>query len=267
MNAGGAWRAAALGVLLLATTAGAAATDPLARFGKVLRAQSDDYARFRFVLRESTAGDDPRVRDAARQMLATWYAIYGRPRDALATFAPEGEVRIEPPPDPAHYRAVPAADWIERQAATRRVVMVNEAHHAPQTRLLTLALLPRLRRLGYRYLALEDLDAGDRSLPQRGYATADTGFYSRDPLLALIVRRALALGYRLVAYDADTTRALAPDERERIQATNLYRRTLGRDRTAKVLVHAGYAHVDKAVGRLGDVEPMAMHWFWKTDAR
>lgn len=38
------------------------------------------------------------------------------------------------------------------------------------------------------------------------------------------------------------------DQRERGQAENLYNRTLGKDPSAKVLVHAGYGHIDKKGG-------------------
>ena len=72
-------------------------------------------------------------------------------------------------PTPGQWQAADAADTIVDLAAHRRVVMVNEAHHDAHTRLLTLALLPRLRALGFTHLAIEALVEDGDALRQRGY--------------------------------------------------------------------------------------------------
>lgn len=158
-------------------------------------------------------------------------------------------------PTPTDWTSTDAVDAITSMAGDRRLVMVNEAHHDAHTRLLTLALLPRLRALGFDYLAIEALSDKDTQLMQRGYAIEDSGTqYLHEPTYGEIVRTAIRLGYTLVPYDVD---ASSQTDRESRQADNLYRRTFARDPHAKVLVHAGYAHIDKARGRLGNTQPMA----------
>jgi hypothetical protein len=158
-------------------------------------------------------------------------------------------------PTPADWKAVDAADAITGLAAQRRVVMVNEAHHDAHTRLLTLALLPRLRAIGYTHLAIEALIEDNDALRKRGYPVDTSGTeYLREPVYAEIVREALRLGYVLVPYDPESR---STRERESEQAHALYRKVLAGNPNARLLVHGGYAHIDKAPGRLGAVLPMA----------
>ena len=158
-------------------------------------------------------------------------------------------------PDAADWHAVDAVDAIAGMARDRRLVMVNEAHHDPHTRVLTLELLPRLRTMGYTYFAAEALDERDDGLIKRGYPVNRSGSeYLREPLYGDIVREAIRLGYTIVPYDAEGS----TQEREAGQARNLYERVFAKDPQAKLFVHAGYAHIDKRPDRLGAIKPMAM---------
>lgn len=158
-------------------------------------------------------------------------------------------------PDPADWKAANAVDVITSLAAQRRIVMINEAHHDAHTRLLTLELLPKLRALGFNYFAAEALSENDPGLARRGYPVSKSGTeYLRDPMYGDIVREAIRLGYIIVPYD----NALTGQARENAQAQALYQKVFARDPHARLFVHAGYAHIDKAKGRLGELRPMAM---------
>jgi hypothetical protein len=148
-----------------------------------------------------------------------------------------------------------AVDVVTALAADRRIVLVNEAHHDARSRQLTLALLPRLRKLGFTHFAAEALGDDDPQLAQRGYPIAGSGTeYLREPLYGDIVREALRLGFILVPYDGGTGSA---QQREAAQAEALYRQVLAGHPEARLFVHAGYAHIDKAPGRLIQLQPMA----------
>ena len=119
-----------------------------------------------------------------------------------------------------------------------------------------MALLPRLRALGFDYFAAEALLDKDASLMNRGYPTEAIGSeYLHEPSYGEIVRTAIKLGFKVVSYDVDSR---TTQERETGQAKNLYRKVFARDPGARLFVHAGYAHIDKAKGRLGSTVPMAM---------
>lgn len=190
---------------------------------------------------------DGLLRDLLAQVIAADESEMGSYARAIVDY-PQGAPRLvrtpAPLPDVHTARAEPAAEIIARLAASRRIVMVNEAHHAAQTRLLTLQLLPRLRRLGFNYFAAEALDENDRDLQSRGYPVHASGTYVREPIYAEIIRSAIRLGYHVVAYDTTRTQS-DPAQREQDQADNLRRRVFDRDPNARLFVHAGYAHVDK----------------------
>lgn len=244
---------------LLAPTATATETiQPVAHnFFAELAPLPNDLARYQYLHRlmpQLSANDQKQ----ARQFLAFADANLGLYRAAISDFpftnaAPAGLAM----PTPSHWRAGDAVDVIAKLAASRRIVMINEAHHDPHTRLLTLALLPRLRGLGFTHFAAEALDEKDTGLTRRGYPLVASGSeYLREPLYGDIVREAIRLGFVIVPYESfDKTQQV----RESGQAGNLYRRVFVADPAARLFVHAGYAHVDKATGRLGDdVRPMAM---------
>jgi hypothetical protein len=160
-------------------------------------------------------------------------------------------------PTTTEWQAADAADAITKLAANHRIVLINEAHHNAHTRQLTLALLPRLRAMGFTYFAAEALGDKDPGLVQRGYPVKESGTeYLREPLYGEIVREAIRLGFIIVPYDDASDNTIAA--REAGQASNLYQRVFAKDPQARLFVHCGYAHIDKAKSRLGDAEPMAM---------
>lgn len=146
-------------------------------------------------------------------------------------------------------KTVSAISALSRAAARSRVVMINEAHHVPQHRAFTIELLKALRKRGFTHFASETLYESDTRLNERGYPTKDTGFYTREPVYGDLIRTALKLGYRVVAYEA--TGVTNPDERERGQARNLFERIVKDNPKAKVLVHAGYSHIEESGSLVG----------------
>ncbi|MEW5836511.1 MAG: hypothetical protein AB1832_15720 [Pseudomonadota bacterium] len=158
-------------------------------------------------------------------------------------------------PNPENWTAVNAASAIAASVGDRRLVMINEAHHDAHTRELTLQLLPKLRAKGFKYFAAEAL-GNDEGLAKRGYPVWSTGSeYLHEPLYGEIIREALRLGFTVVPYDSDSP---GVQDRERNQANNLFNRTFKVDPAAKVFVHGGFAHIDRAPGRLGKIQPMGM---------
>lgn len=159
-------------------------------------------------------------------------------------------------PSPPEWQGADALTTIVKQASGRRIVLINEAHHNAQTRALTLQLLPRLRQLGFTHFAAEALGDNDPELMSRGYPVKSSGTeYLQEPLYGELVREAIRLGFVVVPYDEGGSAAQA---RETSQAENLFNRVFAHDPNARLVVEAGYAHIDKEVGRLGKIRPMAM---------
>jgi hypothetical protein len=160
------------------------------------------------------------------------------------------------------YAPRPALDAIARLAKGRKAIFFNEAHNVPLTRTLTVELLSKLREEGYTYFAAETLYATDKDLAKRGYPTAKTGFYTMEPICAEMVRTALKLGFKVVAYESE--REGNGDIREYDQAKNLYERVFKNDPAARVVVNAGYAHIQENGKYLGG-RSMAQHFHRLSD--
>ncbi|HSE12771.1 MAG TPA: hypothetical protein VLB69_09055 [Rudaea sp.] len=182
----------------------------------------------------------------------SWYQTYiGDYNAARSTFSIAQPAQDSDGPSPLNggYQLRPAADVILEMAKDRKAVFFNEAHSAPITRTLTIQLLARLREEGFDYFAAETLYPTDKDLNKRGYPTAESGFYTNEPLYAEMVRTALRLGYTVVAYDAEN--AGVGDPRERAGAQNLYNQVFRKDPKARLIVNAGFAHVQKSGKYLG----------------
>jgi hypothetical protein len=215
------------------------------------------YLATHLALEEMAAAhpDAPAEWHGALHELRAWMrAIIGDAAGALALEPSDDHPRAAPPREFDSHVPVPAVRAILEAARERRVVMVNEAHHVPQNRVLTLELLRGLRQAGYRYLAVEalGLESGDE-LARGGHAVLSTGLYTREPVFGQLLREAMRMGYTLVPYDTYPVgcRPTAEDPnrcgslRDSMAAENIHARTFARDPAAKVLVHVGYSHVVK----------------------
>lgn len=179
----------------------------------------------------------------------TWIGDYP---GAARSFSIAQPVQPDDAPSPlsSGWRARPAADVILELARDRKAVFFNEAHSAPLTRTLTVDLLARLRAEGFTHFAAETLYLKEADgLRKRGYPTAKAGFYVEEPIYGEMVRAAQKLGYTVVAYDAED--AGTGDARERAGAQSLYDQVFKHDPNARLVVNAGFGHIQKSGVYLG----------------
>ncbi len=186
------------------------------------------------------------------QLVAMLDTFIGRYDDATTrmranSYDSAGEVPVVCPAFP--WRRQDAVEWVTHGLADTRVVLFNEAHNLPLTRVILYRLLPVLRAQGFDTLAMETLRSGkkagalaDTSLVERGYPldNLETGVYVREPIDAELIREALRLGFRLVAYDSDQ----AGPAREAGQAANIAAVLAAQPRMRMVII-AGYAHITR----------------------
>jgi hypothetical protein len=162
-----------------------------------------------------------------------------------------------PSPLTSGYAAKPAVETIAALAKDRKAVFFNEAHNVPLTRTVTVEILAKLREEGFNYFAAETVYSSDTDLQKRGYPVEKSGFYTMEPISAEMVRTALRLGYKVVGYESE--KEGNGDVREYDQAKNLYERTFKADPSARVVVNAGYAHIQENGRYLGG-QSMAQHF-------
>jgi hypothetical protein len=213
------------------------------------------------VMRHAYASDGRAAFRAIFGQYMSWYQSFiGDYADAERAFSIEQKPLTDDNPSPINqpgWHALPALAYIPARAKGYRAVFLNEAHNIALTRTLTVRLLKSLREEGFNVFAVETLYASDiAALNKRGYPTAASGFYTREPIYAEMVRTALKLGYKVVAYEADPEHT--GDAREAQQAENLWN-ILKADPNARIVVNAGYAHIQK-VGKFLGAQSMAEHF-------
>ena len=182
----------------------------------------------------------------------SWFQTYiGDYNAARRTFSIAQPPQADDGPSPlaGSYQPRPAAEVILGLTKNRKAVFFNEAHSAPITRTLTIQLLAKLREQGFNYFAAETLYSSDKDLNKRGYPTAKSGFYVNEPLYGEMVRSALKLGFKVIAYDVEN--AGVGDARERAGAESLYAQVFKHDPNARLVVNAGFAHIQKTGKYLG----------------
>ncbi|MFC3651406.1 hypothetical protein ACFONN_07635 [Dyella humi] len=213
------------------------------------------------VLRQAYARDNsPAFRMIFGQYVAWYESFIGDYPAAMDSFSIKQLPQPDDRPSPlaeGDYAARPALDAIPDLAKDRQIVLLNEAHNIALTRSLTVPLLSRLYAQGFRYFAAETLVENDTGLQARGYPTDDSGFYTEEPIYGEMVRTALKLGFKIVAYEATSDTASA-DAREAEQARHLYERVFAKDPHARLVVNAGFDHIIKAGSFLGG-QSMAEH--------
>lgn len=193
----------------------------------------------------------------------TWVGDYVGARNSFSIVQKQASDDSDSPLAEAGWKPENAVDAIARLARGRQAVFFNENHSYPLTRTVTVQMLKRLREEGFDTFAAETLYQTDMdALPGRGYAIDETGFYTQEPIYSEMVREALKLGYRVVAYEAlsDAT----ADARESEQAHNLKRDVFGKNKDARLVVNAGYAHIQEHGKYLGG-SSMAQHFERITD--
>ena len=203
-------------------------------------------------------------------LLATVESFLGMDREALKDddLAYDNPQSIKNQLTIAPYQLKNAKEIIINVSQTQQAIFINEAHHSPLHRAFTLSLLQALFDNGFRYFAVETLNEFDLDLNSRGYPLSQkTGYYTDEPMYGELIRAALKIGYKVIAYEAtpdcdvwteEDSPAKCQNLREQGQANNLYEQVFKIDPTAKLLVHAGYGHIAKK--EVGDWVPMAVYF-------
>ncbi len=208
--------------------------------------------------------------DAGADMLSTLQSMMG---DEAAAFRTRSvlSLRLRPADEQRWADAVSQAsthdalDAIVRAAAGRRLVILNEAHHVSRSRAFAIEVARALRGQGFTYFAAETLRVVPTG-PSTDLSVINwpTGFYSRDPVFADLLRDVRDGWQGAFAYEASapatvTDPAQRTAFREEHQAETLAT-LLKRDPQMRLFVFCGYGHAEKF--QAGQYTMMAA-WLWE----
>lgn len=138
--------------------------------------------------------------------------------------------------------SVSISDIIKR-IKDHQVVMFNESHLSPRCRLLINLLLPQLYKEGFRVLALEGMSEDEKRINKEGFPNIESGFYTREPNMANLIRTAKKNGYNIIGYeDFENTK-----DRDLAQAQNLIKKSkIIKGDNVKIIVLAGGGHINES---------------------
>jgi hypothetical protein len=150
-----------------------------------------------------------------------------------------------------NYCCIDAKKEILRLAAQHDVLLLNDIHHYPAPRIFLYDILDELRKLGYKYIALEALNEQDTLLGERKYPVVGlTGVYTNEPTFGELVRKALELGFTLIPYDYGFSNM---KDRYTVSCSNILSSIKGVNLDeSKLIVFGGYGNIEeKTKNRLG----------------
>lgn len=236
-------------------------TDPASVFAREFQAQatpmfaSGNYLRIVELLEQKRKepGLDSSVAAEMRRLSGTYAQFVGQYQDALEAYATQRPASVAF--DTATFNGMTnddAVDAVAKLATNRQAVFVNETSYMPRHRAFTANLLPKLRALGFSYLAVETLAESDTAINTRGYPIRASGFYANEPVFGELLRTAHRLGFKLVPYEAS-----GPDRADGAQ--RLVERILRADPKAKIVVQASFDHIDESGASTGG-KPMAVRF-------
>lgn len=138
------------------------------------------------------------------------------------------------------YSLYSALDILDSLSKINQIIILNEEHNNPKYRISTMNLLQIFYNNGYRYLAVESLNALDSNINDRKYPLMfKTGYYIDEPCYGEMIRVALKIGYKLISYESQN---FDINMRQMNQAKNIYNKIFTQDENAKVLIHCGYSN-------------------------
>jgi hypothetical protein len=169
------------------------------------------------------------------------YSCIGNYKKALKIFGAMHPKRSLSPEDEMafkRYHAEPAVEYILQQAKTAKIVILNEAHHVPLSRVFMESLLAGLRQEGFDMIGMEGFNDADSNISIRNFPSINTsGYYCEEPCFANMIRKALSLRYRLFGYEYN-----CQGERELVQAQNIVKK-LREYPDSKFVIYCGYDHL------------------------
>lgn len=217
-------------------------------FGQIYEATNGKTLSAQLVALEALSveyKDNKPVSNLLLQERGTAYSLMGKHQQALNAFDQHDPNPDELNTEVKNLEIRDAVTAIAEAADSYQVVMINEAHHVPQHRVLTYRLLEHLWDQGFRYFALEALSPDAENEIPNDYVHKKAGFYTEEPLFASLVHYARQLGFQLVSYDYGSEIGTGTEARERSAVKNLREKVFNSEPDAKMLIHVGYSHINE----------------------
>lgn len=184
------------------------------------------------------------------ELLGTYYSYLGDIKNALKfkTNSQNNNQNLPDTGDISKYSTVTAYELPYLIPDSCKVIMINEDHTNPYSRIFMLQLLKPLYEKGFRCFASETLNPSFNVNPYQELRQG-SGFYISEPNYGNLLRTAMEIGYKIYSYENNEPymqeNGVGPTEfREYQQAKNLIN-ILRNNKDSKLIVFAGHGHIKK----------------------
>jgi hypothetical protein len=137
----------------------------------------------------------------------------------------------------SYYNAKPI---IIKKSKEKKIVIINEDPTEPKHRVFTESLLADMYQNGFRYLVLETFESSDKQINTRKFPILKTSSYAKEPQMGNLIRTALKIGFKLIAYQSGKQDNL---KGRAINQANKIAKLFKNDTSAKVIVHCSHDHI------------------------
>ena len=175
--------------------------------------------------------------DMYSQALETYNSFVGK-------LSPPVPIRSATP-----YALAEVGPLLAARARATSVVLINEAHNQPAHRAYCQLLLRRLAPLGYTFFAVEALSPSDMAINERKFPLSTSGFYTREPNMAKLLRAACEGGFHVFSHEVSRAQdkefsdwRRSSSYRDSMQAVNILA-MLRKNPKAKIVALVGYDHL------------------------
>lgn len=128
-------------------------------------------------------------------------------------------------------------DNLLNKIKNEKVVLINEAHSRIHPRAFILSILPKLKKLGFTHISFETL-----SYNKNKNIDYTTGYYTKEPVYGELVRSAHKLGFIRFAYEDSIANKHTENQRDSMQAVNIFNKIKSAKPTDKFFIVVGYGH-------------------------
>jgi len=180
------------------------------------------------------------------QLGATDYSISEYFKKALETWDKKGSgIRKITKEDSLYFNSFKKKDakkYILNRSKSEKIIIINEAHHNIRHRVFTTSLLQGLYDNDYRFFGLEALS--DTLINKREFPISESGYYTKEPQMANLLKEAIKIGFTLFQYEAKD--GSNGKNREIGQAENIAK-LIKENPNSKFLIHCGWDHVNEGL--------------------
>jgi len=150
---------------------------------------------------------------------------------------------------PDELAAVSVKKYIDTILANNDIVLLNETHDLPQHRVLAHSFLTKLRKYGYKYIAIEALNNNpEKKTFTNNLLNYNSAIYTKEPAFVNFTNSAKIIGFDIIEYEPFDFNRKIKGNRDYKMAQNIKNKCDLNN--GKIFIYCGWGHLENTKYRL-----------------